>query len=231
MATLATLCCVGILCALGTWQIHRAQWKAGILARMDSAAARDPMQTPLDATAIAHAPDFETGVVRGVFLNDREIALGPRTHNGAAGYHILTPFRLSDGALVFVNRGWVPPERRKAATRPESLVSGQTFVTGILLTPPSPGMFVPENDPDREMWYRLDLPAMAAARGLPAPLPKILYARTEAVSARFPVKDDTIPRPPDNHRVYAVFWFTMALALSVIFALRFVIPDKGDQAV
>lgn len=230
-ASLATLCAVGILCALGLWQVHRAQWKTAILARMDAAFARDPMSNPLETVDILRAPEFESGVIRGTFLNDKEIALGPRTHAGVSGGHILTPFKLQDGAIIFVNRGWVPPERKDASSRPDSLVTGPTFVAGVLRTPERPGLFVPENDPAREMWYRIDLAAMAAARALPAPLPKILYTRTDAAAAPYPVKDDLIARPPDNHRAYAAFWFTMALTLAFIFLLRFVVSGPNRHEV
>ncbi len=229
MASLMTVAALCLLCALGTWQVQRAQWKAAILARMDEAAARDPMENPLTSGSIAKAPDFETGVARGVFLHDLEVAVGPRTREGVAGYHILTPFRLADGAIMFVNRGWVPPDRRAASTRPDSLVKGPTFVAGILRSPEKDSRFVPDNDPARDAWYRLDPDVMAAARGLPRPLPKILYAQHEESTAPFPAHGDLLTRPPDNHRAYAAFWFTMAGALALVFALRFMVTVRFEN--
>lgn len=223
---IAGLC---LLCALGAWQVQRAQWKAAILARMDEAAARDPMENPLTSESIAKARDFETGVVRGVFLHDLEVAVGPRTREGVAGYHILTPFRLADGAIMFVDRGWVPPDRRAASTRPDSLVKGPTFVAGTLRSPQKESRFVPDNDPSRDAWYRLDLSAMATARRLTRPLPKILYAQREESTAPFPARGDLLTRPPDNHRAYAAFWFTMAGALALVFALRFVVTVRFEN--
>jgi surfeit locus 1 family protein len=214
---------------LGTWQVQRAQWKAAILARMDEAAARDPMENPLTSESIAKAPDFETGVARGIFLHDLEVAVGPRTREGVAGYHILTPFRLADGAIMFVNRGWIPTNRRPASTRPDGLTKGPTFVAGTLRSPEKDSRFVPDNDPAHDAWYRLDLSTMAAARDLPRPLPKILYAQREESTAPFPMRGDLLTRPPDNHRAYAAFWFTMAGALTLVFALRFMVTVRFEN--
>lgn len=229
LATILAFLAVGGLCALGTWQVRRLHWKTEILVRMEAAAAHDPMENPLDAEAIARAPDFEKGIVRGVFLNDLEIAIGPRTQDGAPGYHILTPFRLVGGEILFINRGWVPPERRDAASRPDSLVRGLTFVAGTVRRPVPEGFFVPENDSAREAWYRYDLPEMARARGLPAPIPVIFYAEKDESASVWPVRDDLIPRPPNNHLSYALFWFAMAGALSVVFVLRFVVARPGKD--
>lgn len=223
LATICALLAIGVLCALGAWQVRRLHWKTGILARMDAADARDPMENPLTAEKITEAPDFEKGIVRGIFLNDLEIAIGPRTHDGAPGYHILTPFRLSGGEILFVNRGWTPMAYKAAQSRPESLVPGETFVAGTLRRPVPEGVFVPANDPAREAWYRYDLAEMAAARGLSTPLPVVLYAQKEAGASPFLVRDNTIPRPPNDHLSYALFWFAMAGALGVMFVLRFVV--------
>ena len=57
---------------------------------------------------------------RGRFLYDRTQLLGPRTPpsgDGSStagqgvGYFLLTPFRLSNGRIVLVNRGWCPKEK------------------------------------------------------------------------------------------------------------------------
>lgn len=62
----------------------------------------------------------------GRYEHESELLLTPRTrlreafdgNAGEPGVHLLTPFVRSDtGERLIVNRGWVPDERVKVATR------------------------------------------------------------------------------------------------------------------
>ena len=55
------------------------------------------------------------------------------------GYWVLTPLE-TPGFTVLVNRGFVPPDRRDPATRPDGQAAGEVTVTGLLrLTEPGGG--------------------------------------------------------------------------------------------
>lgn len=70
--------------------------------------------------------DYRRVTVVGRYEHESELLLTPRTrlreafdgNAGEPGVHLLTPFVRSDtGERLIVNRGWVPDERVKVATR------------------------------------------------------------------------------------------------------------------
>lgn len=218
-ATLFTLAGLALLCALGTWQLKRAAWKDGLIAQRDAILAQPP--APYDGarlravTAGDDARFIAYITLQGAYLHDRAILIGPRTRQGETGHHLITPLELDDGTVILVNRGWtyratVPPAARAAIK-----------VTGHLRTPETPNRFVPANDPARHQWHSLDIPAMARHMGIPALSPYILYATAEDPAASPAIPHDLVTALPANHRAYALFWFTMALVLAGIYALRF----------
>jgi len=90
-----------LLLGLGTWQVQRLDWKEGLIAERNAALAAAPVPLPKtvdDARSLA----FHPVRAEGEFLNDREIHLNAQSLKGDAGFHIITPLRLSDGAIVFV---------------------------------------------------------------------------------------------------------------------------------
>jgi len=228
LATFLTICGIIVLCSLGTWQLQRLEWKTGILNALEAAKQRSaaPTLTIEEIAALAANPD-DTALIRNVFLRGRwlhgkEIALGPRTWKGKTGFHILTPMELESGGVALVNRGWVPADKKDAAQRPESLVPAEdAMAMGILRRPGKASFFVPDNAPQSEQWYNIDLEQMAKARGFDSLAPLVLYASLDRGTAELPVKEALEWKPNNDHLAYALFWFTMAAAMAVIYYLRF----------
>lgn len=233
-ATVFTLCAVLILCTLGVWQLQRLQWKTGLLAALETAEQRSaaPTLSFQDITELAASAD-DLALVRYVFiegrwLHEKEIQLGPRTWQGKPGFHVLTPLQMEDGGTVLVNRGWVPLDKKRPADRPESLVSAENgFAMGLLRRPEPPSVFTPANRPESGEWYAIDLAQIAKARNLENLAPLVLYARLHGGSAPLPVTDALVWRPNNNHLGYALFWFSLACLLLIIYGLRFLRPERA----
>ena len=87
-----------------------------------------------------------------------------------SGYYVYTPLALDDGRLVFVNRGFVPFDRKDPATRAAGQLAGPQTVPGLAREPlgAKPSSLLPDNDPAANIFYWKDLAAMAATAGLPA---------------------------------------------------------------
>lgn len=114
--------------------------------------------------------DFEYRKVKvtGHYLHDEEILLGPRTRgDGQPGYFLITPFvRTNGGSKILVRRGWVPRDKKDQSTRLEGLTEGEVTVEGLLRTgEQKASSFVPENSPEKNEWYSLDLETMAKQVG------------------------------------------------------------------
>ncbi len=99
---------------LGIWQVERLQWKLDLIERVDARVHAEPVAAPgRDDWANVNQKDDEYRRVKltGTYLNDKEILVHALTERGA-GYWVLTPMRSPDGALTFINRGFVRMIRR-----------------------------------------------------------------------------------------------------------------------
>lgn len=213
-----------VLCGLGTWQLQRLEWKEGLLAQLEAARTRPPVN---GGVLIADAPgtdlSYRPAAIYGLYDNAHAFLVGPRTRGGEVGYHLMTPLQIAedDGppATLLVNRGWV-------LAMPEDKPAGFMTVRGLLRPQERANMFVPPNNPQANEWFSIDLKQLAAEKQLQNLLPYILYAEGEepadpVMSVGAAYHPPGGPALPNNHKHYAFFWFSMAGVLAVIYALRF----------
>lgn len=210
------LLCLG----LGSWQIQRLIWKEGLIAARSAAVAAAPVAAPRDA-AEARGMEFHHVTDEGVFLNDKEIFLGATSEGGVNGYQVLTPLREAGGRIVFVDRGFVPAELKDRSKRMAGEPSGPVRIEGLLRLPPAgrPNWFLPDNRPDLNYWFWVDLPAMAAADKLDTVAPFYIDADATPNPGGWPQGGVTRLALPNNHLQYAITWFSLAVAMIVIYVL------------
>jgi surfeit locus 1 family protein len=210
------LLCLG----LGSWQIQRLFWKQGLIAERAAAVAAPPVPAPPNGPV---APDMEFHHVtaEGVLLNDKEIFLGATSERGVNGYQILAPLREPDGRIVFINRGFIPAELKNRAKRMAGEPAGSVRIEGLLRLPPDsrPNWFLPDNRPDLNYWFWVDLPAMAAAAKLDEVGPFYIDADATPNPGGWPKGGVTRLALPNDHLQYAVTWFSLAVAMIVIYVL------------
>jgi len=207
------------LIALGIWQVHRLEWKEALLAEIQARIASSP-RTLDDVVRSEDDRDYWPVTVTGSFLHSAERHFFA-TYEGETGFYVYTPLDRGGRDYVFVNRGFVPYDRKDAATRAEGQVEGVVTITGLArnVLAEKPGSFVPDNDPAGNIFYWKDLRAMAASAGLPADA-KVLGVFVDAGPAPnpggLPVGGVTIVDMPNNHLQYVVTWFGLAAVLVVI---------------
>ncbi len=217
---------LAVLIGLGFWQLERLAWKNDLLARVE-ARTKAPV-TPIPPEGEWKNVNFESDeyrrvVASGTFRHDREILVytvaseQPGRYAGP-GFFVLTPLELPSGASVIVNRGFVPLDRKDAATRKEGQVAGPVNVTGLLRMPEDAGYFAPSNDPARNAWYRRDPVEIASALKLERAAPFTIVADATANPGGLPQGGSTRVNFSNNHLQYAVTWFGLALALIGVFA-------------
>ncbi len=218
--TLFTIPAVAVLVGLGVWQLQRLEWKSRLIAERTAAVAAAPV-TPPQTLAQARALEFHPMIAEGVFLHDKEILRNAIGAKGDAGFDVLTPLREADGRIVFVNRGFVPTELKVPATRPAGQPAGTVRVSGLLRVPPEtkPSWFTPDNRPDRNDWFWIDLPAMGAADGIAKIAPFYIDADAAPNPGGWPRGGVTPLALPNDHLQYAITWFLLAAALVVIYVV------------
>ncbi|MFD1303452.1 SURF1 family protein [Methylobacterium marchantiae] len=209
-----TLLLVVCFLALGTWQIQRRVWKHDLIARINERIHAAPVPAPLrpdqavvDPSSDAYRHVFATGT----FAHDHETLVQAVTDLGG-GYWVMTPLVSADGTAVLVNRGFVPADRRDPETRHSSArIAGETRVVGLLRLSEPGGGFLRSNDPTAGRWYSRDVAAIAAVRGLGPTAPYFIDADATPNPGGYPVGGLTVIAFSDNHLVYALTWYALAI--------------------
>jgi surfeit locus 1 family protein len=205
---------VAALTALGVWQIDRRAQKLDLIDRVAQRSAAAPIAAPGPAAwpGITEVSDGYRRIrATGRFLDGGEVLVKAVTALGG-GFWVLTPLRTDDGFTVLVNRGFIPPEWRDdpAAKAP---IAGEVTVTGLLRTSEPNGAFLHANDAAAGRWYSRDVAAIGAARGLRDLAPYFIDADASANLNEFPRGGLTVMAFHNNHLLYAVTWFALALML------------------
>jgi len=213
---------------LGNWQVERGAEKRDLV-RMVEARVR---ATPLGIETIERRRDEKKDIeyfrvkVEGRFDHAKERYFFA-TFQGAKGWHVYTPFKVKNGRLLMVNRGFVSDAVQSPARRPAGQIAGNTAITGLVRGPGKKGYFDPKNDLKSNIWYWRDLASMIAST-LPEPeisaYPFFIEVEAAAEAAAVVAGPETEasewPRPgvtritfKDNHLQYAITWYGLAITL------------------
>ncbi len=203
---------VPVTLALGVWQLERAAFKR------DLAHARAVAQAHPPAPCDARPAPFLRVLLSGRYLPDRQFLLDNRTHEGRAGYHVLTPFRCDSGTLLVVNRGWIPMPGGDRRNVPQwATPSGHlTLFAGYSGAAPRGGATA---DPFETPWpQRIDrFDPELIARVLGEAVADREVDLDVAQPGAFVVRGAATGFGAERHVGYAVQWFAMALAICVWF--------------
>jgi surfeit locus 1 family protein len=143
---------------------------------------------------------------------------------GRAGYFVITPFKLTGGGWILVNRGWVPVGADRGSRPPIAVSSETRQLHGRADNLPRPGI---------QMGDRTALsPPYPIVANFPthAEIAQRLRESSWSGAAELVLLDAGEPDgylrewtapgfPPIRHIAYAVQWFALALTLAVIYVV------------
>lgn len=222
--------------ALGTWQLQRLQWKTALIERVEQRVRAHPVDAPPPARwaqISAESDEYRRVRLTGVFVHELAARVQAVTVLGG-GHWLLTPMRTTEGDLVLVNRGFIPLGDRRTVGQ-ESIPASPApsgnagkdrsiTVTGLLRLSEPGGGFLRRNDPAGDRWYSRDVQAIAESRGIPEVAPFFIdadashepghTADSQADSTAHPVGGLTVVSFPNNHLVYALTWYALALMVA-----------------
>jgi surfeit locus 1 family protein len=215
--TLAALVALAILIGLGTWQLQRRDEKHAMLAQIE--ARRTMTAVPVELILpVGDYAMYRPATATGTFTHDAEAYVSEaRTDTGPTrpGVRVMTPFQLTSGDTILVDRGWVPEERRDPATRAEGQVSGVITIEGSFRRSAPGSAFTPPPDTRTRTWYRRNAPDIARALGLQLRTPLVFEAAGRVNGGPEPLP--TAVRIPDNHLNYALTWYALAIVLVLVY--------------
>jgi len=210
------------LLMLGTWQVQRLQWKQSLIATIDARKNAAPLPL-VEIEALYKSTgdvDYMAVTATGTFHHEGERHF-LSTWKGQSGFFVYTPLELADGRFVFVNRGFVPYGLKDASKRPQGQIAGEVSVIGLARNPLSQksSSLVPDNDPDKNIFFWKDRDAMARSAGLRAGakiVPIFIDVDATPNPGGFPIGGVTLIDLPNSHLQYAVTWYGLAAALAVM---------------
>lgn len=215
---------VAVFSSLGTWQVVRLQWKLDLIARVDARVLAEPVAAPVPAQWAQVSKDnheYRRVRVTGHYLYEFTTPVQALSELGA-GFWLLTPFCTEEGYLVFINRGFIPAAdnkpgtyaARRAGANPCAAAGERVTVTGLLRITEPKGGFLRENDAANNRWYSRDVALLSSARGLSNVAPYFIDAGKNQDPQGAPeraVGGLTVISFTNNHLVYALTWFALAL--------------------
>ncbi|MET0970224.1 MAG: SURF1 family protein [Tardiphaga sp.] len=217
LAIFGTLALLGftLLIGLGVWQIERRAWKLDLIQRVDDRihAAPVPAPQPSAWAALTKSDDEYRRVSATGRFGNANVLVQAVTDLGPGSW-VMTPLRSADGFTALINRGFISTEQRAAEPGGPAAPAGDVTVTGLLRITEPKGGFLRDNDPVGQRWYSRDVDAIAASLKIQPAAPYFIDADTGMDGPGQPRGGLTVVSFPNNHLIYIITWFALALMLA-----------------
>ncbi|HSC07412.1 MAG TPA: SURF1 family protein [Steroidobacteraceae bacterium] len=212
---LAALALVAVFLVLGFWQLDRMREKQALFAAFEAGSTRLERLSDIEPERVER---YTRVLAVGRYDSAHQFLLDNMTHAGRAGYRVLTPFDLTDGGTVLVDRGWVPLGATRE-TLPKIEVAGSArSVVGRLDELPAAGVDLPVATPAGGWPRVLSYPHHAQLQSsLGRDLPKRIILLDAAQPDGFVRTWQPATFPPARHLSYAITWFALAATVALLF--------------
>jgi len=220
--TLAYLCLLPLLISLGTWQLGRSEEKRIFFKQQEQGLASSEIiqlstavEDNVDALRYKKVQVAEHYDQAHQFLIDNQISAGK------PGYFVLTPFVLQGGAkAVLVNRGWVPLNHDRSVLPELQIKNDQAVVRGRINRFPSVGIKLAGAEIPTEGWP--SVLQVVDSQVLEKKLAYSLFSFQIELEKDLPEGfkrewQTTTIMLPEQHTAYAIQWFALAFALTLLF--------------
>ena len=216
---------MGILCGLGFWQLHRAEFKRTLITQYENRYQSEPQRLITDGPSLAQYAWLQ---VEGEFDNQHPLLLENKFHHHQFGYHLLLPLKINGTDQHFlINLGWLSGVNGREELPELPKITGPQRLTGFLYYPKQgltmgDAFEINSTWPKRIQYY--GFPEMTKQLAYPL-LPYVLLLDSE--HAQGLVREwQPVTVPPERHLGYAVQWFLLAAALLTVYF--FVCLEKKD---
>ena len=208
-----------IACAfLSNWQFTRNEERSAQLALVE--ANYDATPVPLDELIPAGGaldPGDQWHPVRlvGQYVVDDELLVRNRPHGGTSAFEVLVPFRLVDGRVLLIDRGWVPPgDDQPDPDAVPAAPAGEVTVIARLKPGeplPSSGRSAPEGQvPTIHLPLVADSVSADVGRALELSAYGVMVSEDPAAGDR-PQQLASPSEDPGPHLSYAIQWILFAV--------------------
>lgn len=252
---MAALAAMALTISAGVWQLNRAEQKKAAQAAVLQQRVLPPwtsadwpcqsMEASLPADTGAALPLQRPARLHGHWLAQRTVLLDNRPMEGATGFIVVTPLKLSGGdprcpgGIVLVQRGWVPRDARDRLHVPEVITPAeevtihgrvmasvsQVFQLGVESTAAgSAGPLIRQNA-DAAFWsaWLGQSPLVGAVLQVQAAEP----ADAAVLQRHWPEAGSG----QDKHLAYAAQWFAMAAVMAgLLLWFQVIAPRRSSRS-
>lgn len=230
VSVFAALCLMAFV-NLGFWQLDREKEKTGFIAQQNERSRQTPLMTP-DIPSSGDVSGLPV-VLKGRFDPEVVFLLDNRVLDGRVGFEIVQLFRDQSDLLFLVNRGFVQMGRtRNDPVQIPTLQSADLQIKGQIYQGPGTNSMVHNGDitnlPYPVIVQHIDIVQFEKRLGLTL-YPHVIRLDQGQPGALPRYWPSTVMKP-EQHRGYAIQWFTMALAVTLAwFFFSFRRADKQEE--
>ena len=193
-----------VLLSLGFWQLYRLSWKLDLINQIENSLKIEPIE--LQNVEKKNYLRIKTS---GQIDFKKQIYLYNLNESGKPGFEVINPIKIGNEDYL-INRGWIPFDKKN---KPEINIIDQKNIIGTLMLQSKSSSFKPKNEIDKNYWFTLDREDILKFTGrnfskyiiylngsYENPRPKLITAKIS-----------------NNHKKYAITWFSMAISILLIY--------------
>ena len=201
---------ISLICfSLSIWQFKRLKWKEDLINNIEKAYNSDSININMLNGDLRNF-EFKKIYLKGIFINEKSMFLGPRVNKDQVGYHLITPFLVEDGRYILINRGWLKEIIKIKEQQKEYLIKG------ILKESDIRNFFTPKNNIEENLWFYISTNQMSEFSGIKL-VDNIFADLIESnPSDKLTIINSSIPKIVNNHLQYAITWAILGLLFLVM---------------
>jgi surfeit locus 1 family protein len=192
---------ITLFCSLGTWQLHRLQWKQDLISQISEGLKSSPIQYSQNIKK-----NYQKVILVGRYKFENQIYLYSLNGKGQPGFDVVTPFETVNKENVLINRGWI----KKELKNDPKINNSTKNITGMLRKANRKNIFTPDNDIKENIWFSINLEDMR----------KITDKKFNKFIVYLEDKNINTPKPkkitvdvPNNHLKYAITWYSISISI------------------
>ena len=184
--------------------MYRLSWKLDLINQIENSLKVEPIE--LQNVEKKNYLRIKTS---GQIDFKKQIYLYNLNETGKPGFEVINPIKIGKENYL-INRGWISFDKKN---KPEINIIDQKKIIGTLMLQSKSSSFKPKNEIDKNYWFTLDREDILKFTGrnfskyiiylngsYENPRPKLITAKIS-----------------NNHKKYAITWFSMAISILLIY--------------
>jgi len=199
---------------LGSWQLHRLEWKTELLNSIKDGQTEDYIEYPFDIKNNDFS--YKKSSISGKIDQSKELHFFNINSYGQPGYNIIVPL-LTKGRTVYIDLGWTNFKDINSKEFMFRSLNGELDFKGILIYSKERRLFSPKPDTIKNNWYLMNIKEMDQFTKLNSE--KYIFRVVEQEYYLDLLNEFTAINIPNNHLQYAITWFALAISIAAMYII------------